>query len=96
MTKSKGATIVLALLGIAGAAVGAAVAAGFWFSAPKYKGPQSDHFDGERFLNIKPTKHAGPKEMVKWLTNRDEGHWDAWLVPSVRFEVLVPGGAWAE
>lgn len=73
------------LLGVAGAAVGGLVAAGFAFSAPKYKGPKSDHFDGEKFHNLKPTKHAGFPEMVKWLTNRDEGPWDEWreITPSV-------------
>jgi len=64
-----------------------------FFAAPKYRGPQSDHFDGKRFLNLKPTRHAGFTDMVKWLTNRDHGKWDRWreITPSVP-QQRVAGG----
>ena len=74
----------LALAAATGAVAGGGVLLGWFFSAPRYRGPKSDHFDGKRFLNLHPTVHAGPKEMVKWLTNRDEGPWDPWreIVPT--------------
>lgn len=55
------------------------------FAAPKYRGPKSDHFDGKRFLNLERTRHAGFLDLVRWLTNRDHGRWDAWreITPSV-------------
>jgi L-ascorbate metabolism protein UlaG (beta-lactamase superfamily) len=55
------------------------------FAAPKYRGPESDHFDGRRFLNLQPTRHAGFLDMMRWLLNRDHGPWDRWreITPSV-------------
>lgn len=44
-------------------------------AAPRYRGPRSDHFDGKRFRNLVPTRHAGFFELVKWLLNRDHGPW---------------------
>jgi hypothetical protein len=49
------------------------------FSAPRYRGPRSDHFDGKRFLNLRPTRHAGFPQLLKWLLNRQEGPWAQWL-----------------
>jgi len=65
-----------------------------FFAAPKYRGPRSDHFDGKRFLNLKPTRHAGFLDMVKWLTNRDEGKWDRWreITPAPPPPRRVEGG----
>ena len=48
------------------------------FAAPKYRGPKSDHFDGKRFLNLKPTRHAGARDMIRWMLHRQRGPWDAW------------------
>lgn len=55
------------------------------FAAPRYRGPRSDHFDGRRFLNLAPTRHAGFFDVMRWLLNRDHGAWDAWreVAPSV-------------
>lgn len=50
------------------------------FDAPKYRGPQSGHFDGKRFHNLEPTRHAGFTDVVRWLTNRDQGQWQKWRV----------------
>ena len=72
------------ILAATGAVIGGGAIAGWWFSAPRYKGPKSDHFDGKRFLNILPTEHAGFTDMVKWLTSRDEGPWDEWREIGVR------------
>lgn len=55
-----------------------------FFAAPKYRGPKSDHFDGKRFHNLPATRHAGFFDMVRWLTHRQHGPWDAWreIVPA--------------
>ena len=56
-----------------------------FYAAPRYRGPKSDHFDGKRFRNLKPTAHAGFLDLLRWMMNRDHGRWDAWreIVPSV-------------
>ncbi len=55
------------------------------FAAPKYRGPKSDHFDGERFLNLRAVKHAGLTDFLKWITHREPGQWTKWrdITPSV-------------
>jgi L-ascorbate metabolism protein UlaG (beta-lactamase superfamily) len=70
--------ILLSLLGTAGAVAGGGALAGWLLSAPRYRGPKSDHFDGRRFHNLEPTTHAGFLDMLKWMTSRDEGPWDEW------------------
>lgn len=66
-----------------------------FFAAPKYRGPQSDHFDGKRFHNLQPTRHAGFLDMVKWLTRRDPGKWERWreIVPAAPPPARVAGRA---
>ncbi|HEY0159180.1 MAG TPA: MBL fold metallo-hydrolase [Thermoanaerobaculia bacterium] len=66
------------LIGGIGMLFGGGALAGWLLSAPKYRGPKSDHFDGEKFRNLEPTQHAGIPEMAKWLSNRDEGPWEKW------------------
>jgi L-ascorbate metabolism protein UlaG (beta-lactamase superfamily) len=61
-----------------GAVIGGGAVLGWLFSAPKYRGPKSDHFDGRRFLNLEPTEHAGLGSMLKWMATRDEGPWEEW------------------
>lgn len=63
------------------------------FAAPRYRGPKSDHFDGKRFLNLRPTRHAGFFELVRWLLNRDHGPWSPWreITPSVPPEHVAGG-----
>lgn len=48
------------------------------FSAPKYKGPKSDHFDGKRFLNQSEIAHQGARDVLKWLAQREQGEWRKW------------------
>lgn len=66
----------LGVLAITGSAVGCAL------SAPTWRGPQSDHFDGKKFL----TPGGAPKvggfgdarglaALLKWQTERDRGPW---------------------
>lgn len=70
--------ILLTSLGAAGVLVGSGAVLGWAFSAPRYRGPVSDHFDGKRFHNIDPVEHAGADAMIKWMASRDEGPWDEW------------------
>lgn len=57
---------VVAPIGVAGCA----------FSAPRYQGPKSDHFDGERFHNlVEPKEEMGVGSMVRWQLQRNEGPW---------------------
>ena len=58
----------------AGALLVAPFAAGAFFSAPRYRGPVSDHFDGKKFRNREPGHH-GPFAFFKWMLNRDRGQW---------------------
>lgn len=62
--------VVLAALVGTGLFLGACV-----FAAPVYRGPKSDHFDGERFLNREPTGHADALPVVKWMLTRKAGEW---------------------
>jgi L-ascorbate metabolism protein UlaG (beta-lactamase superfamily) len=49
------------------------------FSAPPYAGPKSDHFDGERFHNLNPARHAQSVEsFIRFLFFRRSGHWRDW------------------
>ncbi|MFP5247629.1 MAG: MBL fold metallo-hydrolase [Thermoanaerobaculia bacterium] len=62
-------------------------------AAPRYRGPKSDHFDGRRFFNLQPTKHAGFFDMLRWMFHREPGVWHRWreITPSKPPE-RVPGG----
>lgn len=54
-----------------------AIVVGYFFlSAPKYRGPVSDHFDGKTFVNPGGAKASGFPELLKWLTNRHPGTWE--------------------
>jgi L-ascorbate metabolism protein UlaG (beta-lactamase superfamily) len=87
--------VIFSLLGAVGALVGGGAFLGWFFSAPRYRGPKSDHFDGARFHNLQTTVHAGFSDMVRWMTNRDEGPWQEWreIVPAPPPPERVAGGA---
>jgi L-ascorbate metabolism protein UlaG (beta-lactamase superfamily) len=76
------------------ALVGSGALLGWLFSAPKYRGAKSDHFDGRRFHNKPVTKHAGFFDMLRWMTQRDEGPWQEWreIAPAPRPAERVSGG----
>jgi len=61
----------------AGAAAAAAALERRFFAAPRYRGPLSDHFDGERFHNSHPGWQR-ETSFIKWMLNRDRGPWQAW------------------
>jgi len=48
---------------------------GWFFSAPAYIGPVSDHFDGKKFINPGAVKAGGFKDVMKWMSKRDRGEW---------------------
>ncbi|MHB0969755.1 MAG: MBL fold metallo-hydrolase [Thermoanaerobaculia bacterium] len=48
------------------------------FSAPRYDGPVTDHFDGARFVNNPKLAHHTGADFFKWILNRDRGAWDRW------------------
>lgn len=61
------------LLVVAGAVIITGI--GWWFSQPAYKGPKTDHFDGERFHNIGGTESKNFWEVTKWSLTRTPGEW---------------------
>ncbi len=63
----------LAALVAAGAVLGCCV-----FSAPPYRGPVSDHFDGERFVNPEATDLSGFGGFLRWQLTADPGPWVRW------------------
>ncbi len=48
---------------------------GWLFSAPVYRGPVSDHFDGKKFNNPGGVQPGGFRDLVKWMRNREKGEW---------------------
>lgn len=48
---------------------------GISLSAPKYRGPVSDHFDGSRFNNPGKVKAKGTLDVIKWMLNRKQRPW---------------------
>lgn len=50
---------------------------GYLLSAPAYRGPLSDHFDGQRFINPGGVKAKGLKEVFKWMFTRKRSPWKA-------------------
>lgn len=48
------------------------------FSAPRYRGPVSDHFDGRRFHNPSGVEPRGLREVLAWVLHRERGVWRKW------------------
>ena len=47
-----------------------------------YRGPASDHFDGQRFYNP-GERHGGTGSVLKWMMNRKPGPWPKWIDESL-------------
>ena len=47
-------------------------------AAPRYSGPVTDHFDGQRFRNLEPGWQS-EGSFLKWQLNRQRGNWPDWL-----------------
>lgn len=58
---------------------------GWWFSAPGYDGPTSDHFNGTTFKNLENVEAKGFFDVLKWSINRDEGEWTELTEDDVTF-----------
>lgn len=54
---------------------------GWIFSAPGYRGPVSDHFDGKRFINPGGNNVGGFRELIKWTRERQRGEWKEDMSP---------------
>lgn len=68
--------MMLWLLGVSLAVVGAGAVMGCCiFSAPRYRGPASDHFDSERFRNRRSIEHGGFGDLLRWMWTREPGPW---------------------
>jgi L-ascorbate metabolism protein UlaG (beta-lactamase superfamily) len=70
--------ILLGLLIFIVVAVVVLLTIGYLISAPGYKGPVTDHFDGKQFHNYNGAKAKGLGEAIKWmLSSNDKKPWGA-------------------
>jgi L-ascorbate metabolism protein UlaG (beta-lactamase superfamily) len=58
-------------------------AGGYFFSGPRYQGPVSNHFTGERFYNPSGAlTDKSFKDFMRWHFNRKVGPWRDWVPAS--------------
>ena len=67
--------VIIIILCLAGIFLGSVIITGWLLSAPPYKGPLSDHFNGKKFINPGGIKSAGFRELWKWMRKRERGAW---------------------
>lgn len=48
-------------------------------SAPSYRGPKSEHFDGKRFRNPDGVRARGLLDVIKWSLTGDPGEWKDYI-----------------
>lgn len=48
------------------------------FSAPRYRGPLTDHFDGRKFHNLEPPGRKGFIDFLRWQLTAKRGRWNKW------------------
>ena len=48
------------------------------FSAPRYSGPITNHFDGRKFLNLEPPERKGFIDFLRWQLTSRPGRWNKW------------------
>jgi len=58
---------------------------GLSVSAPGYSGPESDHFNGTKFLNGEGYEEKSSAELRKWLFTREPGEWTEKTAEDVEF-----------
>jgi L-ascorbate metabolism protein UlaG (beta-lactamase superfamily) len=84
------------VLTVVGLVVGIAALTAFlgkMFSGPSYRGPSTDHFDGKRFVNRRPTEHGGAREFLHWQLHRQPGPWsDREATPGAKLPARVGPG----
>ena len=66
---------VKAMIAAGGAAAAAAAIERRLVAAPRYHGPTTDHFDGERFHNPQ-SGWQSKGAFLKWMLNRERGRWE--------------------
>jgi L-ascorbate metabolism protein UlaG (beta-lactamase superfamily) len=47
-------------------------------SAPRYRGPSTNHFDGRKFRNPEPPDRKGFIDFLRWQLTSRRGHWSTW------------------
>ncbi|HET7434850.1 MAG TPA: MBL fold metallo-hydrolase [Thermoanaerobaculia bacterium] len=73
----------MARIRIAAAIAAGATAAGIIYeqtrlAAPRYHGPQSDHFNGRTFFNPRPDRQS-EGSFLKWQMTKQPGFWREWV-----------------
>ncbi|MCB9593321.1 MAG: MBL fold metallo-hydrolase [Sandaracinaceae bacterium] len=63
------------------------------FLTSRWRGPVTDHFDGQRFWNLPRVAHGSAGDLAKWMTHRERGPWerrprDPGPPPAVRVDEL--------
>jgi L-ascorbate metabolism protein UlaG (beta-lactamase superfamily) len=48
------------------------------FSAPRYHGPTTKHFNGRKFRNPEPSERWGFIDLLRWKLTSRRGHWNKW------------------
>jgi L-ascorbate metabolism protein UlaG (beta-lactamase superfamily) len=56
----------------------AALVANRILAAPRYHGPETDHFDGHKFHNLEPPRRKGFIDFLRWQLTSKPGYWNKW------------------
>src|SRR6266513_2955912 len=48
------------------------------FSAPRYRGPTTNHFNSRKFRNLDPSARRGLIDVLRWKLTSRRGHWNRW------------------
>ncbi len=67
--------ILLVPIGLLALFLAGAWVTGCLLSGPGYRGPVSDHFDGQRFINQLPIRHRSFNEFLRWMRKREPAPW---------------------
>jgi L-ascorbate metabolism protein UlaG (beta-lactamase superfamily) len=62
--------------GVLGLLVITVVTVGYVLSAPGWRGPATDHFDGRRFHNLRAAPHSGLGAFLRWQWTRHPPPWE--------------------
>jgi L-ascorbate metabolism protein UlaG (beta-lactamase superfamily) len=68
--------LLLSLAVLLSVTAGGGLIGGCIFSAPTYRGPKSDHFDGERFFNLEPREQK--MSFLEWQLHGNAVPWKGW------------------
>lgn len=48
------------------------------FSAPRYHGPITNHFNGRKFCNLEPPPRKRFRDFLRWQLTSKRGYWNKW------------------